>query len=368
MDNYKYKFDTPIEPEMWAEPGYDDDYAYSIAIIGDPQWITCGDRFCGTRKLYQIFKYVADTAEKRRVKHVFMLGDITDEGYHNDANLAYAHTPIPLTEEWELAKEAVSLLDEKKIPYSLCRGNHDDYMIDDYFNVPEYTDQFIGCGGFFTDSDGRHPERREKLNPEGYIYWSAIRGHYESSIVNSYKEVDILGTKYLFVTSDFNPNKAVAEWLDSLLTKYSDRKVILATHGFLTGHGVPITTDAPDTMFPFEYPPSVLWEKVLSKHENLVMIISGHAGAPSLDIVHSFATGVNGNRVLQLMVNPQNYDTKEKRDGTFTGKQDTGMVLYMNFSSDGETVTFNYYSTLLNKDLKDNDYVFNLGKDPKRIK
>ncbi len=360
----KYTFEAPLEPEIWEEPKYSTDHAYSIAFVGDPQYLTCGDFFSDTHKLDQLFGVLADTAKDRKLAHVFILGDLTDMGYENDANLSWAgirRTKV-ITKEWEISKKAVSQLDKAGIPYSLVRGNHDDYMIDDFFNVPEYTDQFKGCGGFFSDSEGKYPTCREPENPEGYVYWSALSGVHKETISNSWKTVEICGVKYLFVTVDYNPTKAVVEWVDEILGKYPDHRAIVTTHSHLTRSGTLIASEKGDTMFPSDYPATKLWELALKKHSNLLMVVSGHIGAHPP--VHAWYEGDNGNRVLQLLIDPQDYDTKERmKDGELYiehGKQDTGLVYYMNFNEKGQCVSVSYYATLLDKDLKLNEYSFDL--------
>lgn len=348
MKKSEYSYETPVQPEIWAEPVFHTDHTFSIAFVGDPQYISTGDYFLGTKKMKQLFASIADTAEERKLKHVFILGDLTDMGYKNDGNLAWGHNDLPITGEWENAKEAVLQLNEAKIPYSLVRGNHDDYMIDDYFNVPEYTDQFKGCGGFFSDFEAKHPTLREKNNPEGWVYWSAITGYHKESIVNSYKTVEICGIKYLFITVDFNPTEKVFLWLDEILGKYPDHHAIVALHSFINKNGEIRTSEKGDTMFPLGFTADKLWESVLKKHKNLLMVVCGHVGA--LIPVHTRGIGEHGNTVHFFLINPQGYDTKEAPDGSILkGKQDTGMVLYMNFSADGAKITVDHYATLLNK-------------------
>ncbi len=349
MKKKAYSYEIPVEPELWTEPNFHTDHAFSIAVVGDPQRICVGDRYQGTRKLDQLFCYIADTAEERKLKHVFVVGDLTHTTYHNDGNLAAHHEDPPSTEEWEIAQKAVFRLNEAQVPYLLCRGNHDDYMIDDYFNVPEYTDQFKGIGGFFSDSDARHPKCREKKNPEGYIYWSAVKGHYESSIVNSYKAVEICGIKYLLVAVDFNPTENVVKWLDRILGEYPDHRAIVVTHSYLENSGKLRLTEKGETMYPLGYTADKLWDMALKGHKNLLMVVCGHIFATTP--VYSTQIGDHGNVVHQLLVDPQGYDTGKTPEGEIKGgKQDTGLVLYMNFSKDGSKITFDYYSTLLDKE------------------
>ena len=306
----EYIYEQIKEPARWEDPSFDTDFAYSIAFVGDTQYITSGDRFLGTQKLKQQYKYIAETAEERKLAHVFVLGDITDHGYRNDRNLGSAHNNPIVTKEWEIAEEAIMQLSDAGVSYSICRGNHDDYMIDDYFNVPKYTDQFKGCGGFFSDSEGRHPTARETNNPDRYIYWSAKTGYHKESMVNSWKTMQLGEVKYLFITVDFNPTDPVLDWLDELLAAYPDHRAIVTTHSYLNGNGTVRTSDSGDTMYHLGNTPSVLWDEVLANHPNVFMVVSGHVGVT--DLVYSYNTGRFGNKVLQVLVDPQSYDTKEE--------------------------------------------------------
>ena len=349
-----YEYEKPVEPALWAEPEFSTDHDFSIALVGDPQFINTGDHYTGTKKLKQLFKSVSDTAKERKLKQVFVLGDITHIGYNNDANLAHSYVDPPVTTEWEIAREAIFQMSAAGVPYSLCRGNHDDYMIDDYFNVTTYTDQFKNCGGFFSDSDAKHPTLREKHNPEGYIYWSAATGYHENTIVNSYKTAEICGNKYIFITVDYNPTLEVLNWVDRILTEYSDHLAIVATHSYLNSKGALRTTEKGDTKYPLGYTADKLWETSLKDHKNLLMVACGHVGATKP--VYSTQIGTHGNTVHQLLVNPQSYDSKEDKNGTVTGgTQDTGMVLYLNFSENGKKISFDYYSTLLDKEMVGTD-------------
>ena len=366
------KYETPVKPDHWKDPNFSTDHAFSIALVGDTQNLSRGDCFQGTKKMDQLFSYITDTAKDRKLAHVFVLGDITDLTYHNDGNLASARYYPHRTVEWENAQKAIFKMSKAGISYSLCRGNHDDHMINDFFNVPTYTDQFKGVGGFYTDLDAKYKNHEEKNNKEGYVYWSALSGKLESTIENSYKTMEILGTKYIFITLDYNPTDGAAQWLDQLLTQYSDHTAILATHSFTKGNGGLIDSEKGDTHFPLGNTADKIWREVLRNHENLLMVVSGHK-AVTKPLVKDTLKGANGNTVNQILVDPQGYDTKELEDGTVkSGTQDTGMVLYLNFHADGKTVTMDYYSTLLNKEmngitetliLKEKDPYFVANKD-----
>ena len=121
-----------------------------------------------------------------------------------------------------------------------------------------------------------------------------------------------------------------------------------------------------NTMYLTGITPQIVWDRVLSKHENVFMIVSGHTGNEYVNF--SYARGEKGNKVINVLVDPQGYETREvnrKGDLWESGRniQDIGTVLYMNFSADGQRISFDHYSTLLGKFMKDQDFVINLDGD-----
>ena len=353
----EYTYTEPVEKDKWKDPEFSTDHAYSIAFVGDPQFINNSDVNFGEKKMEQMFGIIADTAELRKLKHVFVLGDITHVGYRNDSNLAARHVTPPDTREWENAQKSILQLSRAGISYSLCRGNHDDYMMDDYFNIPAYTDQFKGCGGFFSDSGARYSGGREPLNPDQSIYWSAISGYHENSIVNSYKTMEICGNKYIFITVDFNPTMKVVNWLNDTLEEYSDHLAIVTTHAYINKLGQHLPEND-GTMIDHGIAAPQLWDSCLKLHENLLMVVCGHVSC--IRPLVSARKGENGNTVREILVNPQGYDLNRE---VGRGTQDTGAVLYMNFSENGGKVTFDYYSTLMNQEYADENYPMNLYKE-----
>ncbi len=353
----EYTYAEPVEKDKWKDPDFSTDHAYSIAFVGDPQFLNNSDVLLGEKKMEQLFGVIADTAPQRKLKHVFVLGDITHTGYRNDSNLAARHVDSPATEEWENAQKSILQLSEAGISYSLCRGNHDDYMMDDYFNIPAYTDQFKEVGGFFSDSDAKYVGGNESNNPEQYVYWSATTGYHENSVVNSYKTMEICGNKYIFITVDFNPTKKVVDWLNGIMKEYSDHMAIVTTHAYLNPTGELIAQND-GTMIDHGVPATRLWDSCLKLHENLLMVVCGHRSTER-PVVWA-RKGVNGNMVREVLVDPQAYDLNHE---VGHGIQDTGMVLYMNFSEDGGKVTFDYYSTLMNKEYAFENYPMTLYKE-----
>lgn len=67
-----YSYDTTIELHIWAEPDFHTDHDYSVAFVGDPQYISIGDYFLGTKNMKQIFRFITDTAQEQKLsRHLF---------------------------------------------------------------------------------------------------------------------------------------------------------------------------------------------------------------------------------------------------------------------------------------------------------
>ena len=104
-------------------------YAYAFVAVGDTQVLCYRDAIKGTNYMSQIYDWIVENKEEKKIEYVFGLGDITDAS---------------LDTEWEIAKENISKLDGV-VPYSLVRGNHDgDLKFRKYFYYDAYTGQFDG--------------------------------------------------------------------------------------------------------------------------------------------------------------------------------------------------------------------------------
>ena len=80
-----------------------------------------------------------------------------------------------------------------------------------------------------------------------------------------------------------------------------------------------------------------IWDKLVSKHENIFLVISGHQSADT--VVMRQVKGEAGNTVTEMLIDPQTMD------GQYQGG--TGMVAMLYFSMDHDTVGVEYYSTNL---------------------
>jgi len=302
---------APEDIRLFAEKEEVTDYAYSFAVIPDPQIVTENDVTKGETNLSKMFDWIIANKDSKKIQYVFNLGDITQN--NNDA-------------EWTLAAEQHARLTEAGIAYSAVRGNHDlcwygktqgaaDYYDDEYtayMGTDAYRAQF---GGFYS----------------------------EDNISNSWRTFEVGSVKYLMITMDYGPSDAVLNWASDIIYQHPDRNVIITTHAYLYRDGT--TLDDGDNT-----PPSTtggkndgddIWEKLVSKHENIVLVMSGHD--PSENIVVNKSTGDNGNVVTSMLIDAQD---AEKDEGSMA------MVALLHFSEDGKNIQVEYYSTAKEKYFK----------------
>lgn len=278
------------------------DFSYSFAVVGDTQIINKNH----PKYMVTLYDWIVDNASDNKLKFVFGLGDITDANTHA---------------EWALAKAVTQKLDGI-VPYSLVRGNHDGVAsFNQYFPYSEFS--------------------------------SRLSGSYDNTVMNSYQFFTVNGIKYLVFTLDYGASDNVLNWAGGIIEKNPDCNVIITTHAYLYRDGT--TLDENDVC-----PPSVsggynngddMWDKLIKKHENIVLVLSGHD--PCDNVVLTQTKGENGNVVSQLLIDPQ---------GTDSALGGTGLVAMLYFSQDGKTVDVRYYSTAKNMYyLENNQFSFNIN-------
>ena len=93
-----------------------------------------------------------------------------------------------------------------------------------------------------------------------------------------------------------------------------------------------------------------MWDKLIRKHENIVLVLSGHFSSDK--IIVSKAQGDHGNTVTQMMIDPQTTDK------TYQG---AGLVAMLYFSEGGKKVDVEYYSTIRDEHfLEENQFSMEL--------
>lgn len=298
------------------------DYSYSFAVIGDTQWLSKYK----SEKMETIYDWILANKDSKNIVHVFGLGDITEDW--NTANKEA---------EWVTAQEYIYKLNGV-IPYSLVRGNHDESKyFNKYFATSEYMNQF--GGEFMVDGDIR----------------------------NSYKLFTVGSTDYLFITLDFGASDEILEWANEVVLAHPNHRVIVTTHGyqgFDGGHlnydNVPssgnitsasdVDTSVGDNGNRGYNNGKQIWEKFVSLHPNIFLVMSGHT--PMEDVFVLESEGVHGNTVKQMLIDAQWMDPQ---------KGGVGMVCMLYFTEDGSQMEVEWISTDTGKYYKEqNQFVMDL--------
>ena len=198
--------------------------------------------------LNAMFRAQTDWIVAHRVSHnipyVIHLGDCVENG-QNGGN------PI----EWMRADTSLSILEDPNttqrldgIPYGVCVGNHDQSPNGDPDgSTTTFYNQYFGVARF---------------QNRGYY-----GGHFGVNNDNWYDLFSAGGMDFIVVSFEFDPtpDADVLAWADQLLTTYSDRRAIIATH-YVTDTGNPA---------PFSPQAQAIYD-ALKSHPNLFLMVGGH--------------------------------------------------------------------------------------------
>lgn len=146
---------------------------------------------------------------------------------------------------------------------------------------------------------------------------------------------------------DYLLKNDVIAWANKIISQNKDCQVIVSTHIYMTYSGSYYRLDGSDgirTKYSCENNGQDLWDKLLSKHENITMLLCGHN--PTDNIYYRQRKGDNGNTVTEILIDPQSTD---KNNGGL------GLVAMFYFSEDGKSVEVQYYSTVKDMYYKPNN-------------
>ena len=279
------------------------DYAYSVAVVGDTQSITIKDVNDGTDYTSYIYEWIAKNKDKKNIQFVMGLGDVTEDN---------------LSTEWQLVADLHNKLEDIGLPYSVIQGNHDTVgQLDKYFK------------------DKANFTEAVKNGTIGYFEGDSLANYYMTFTAKD-KNGNETNNKYLVLALECKVPDEVIPWANQVIEEHSDYQVIITTHEYV---------ESTDSYFLHRYPtkdegtandPYQIWMKLASQHENVIMVLSGHWSIPTIFLKNP-VVGVNGNTVYEFLIDPQQFDIVQNYE--------TGMVAMFYFSADGKTVKTEYVST-----------------------
>ena len=275
-------------------------------------WPDIGDqRAC----FFKQTEWIKKNKEKMNIAMAVHVGDITQTEYDK---------------EWQIADAAFKTIDDH-VPYILCSGNHDmGYSPKDRKTSHSRTSHF---GSYF-------PPSRFTKNPLYDSHFDRKKSRHfrkEGEIENYFLFLKAGGMKFLILTLEFKPRDETLAWANTVVAGHSDCRTIVVTHSYLTSkQGQRSASD--------HYPVignsgKSIWEKFVSRHENIFLVLSGHALENRLT-----SRGKHGNAVNQVQADYWYFDLPGIKAGS-------GFLRIMTFRPDKNTIEVQTYSPVLDEFL-----------------
>jgi predicted MPP superfamily phosphohydrolase len=251
-----------VPPPVYAPEPVVPGPTFTIAVLPDTQFYA--------EKYHDIGRsqapWLVDHAEQLNLVGVVHVGDLTQ---NNTAG------------EYRRAREFLAPLDGV-VPVWLVPGNHD-------------------------IADGRDTSRyNHYFNESRYRGQPGFGGHYGGGYDNSYHFFTAAGMKFMVLCLEFGPRDQVLDWANGMIDRHPDRRVIVVTHSHVRlGRGE--TRGSLDRGGPGEYDfgpyndGKQVWDKLIGKHEQVFLVLSGHFHGTALVTMRGDA----GNLVHQVLANYQ---------------------------------------------------------------
>ena len=264
-----------------GEPPLPADGSFTFAVLPDTQHYS--EKY--PRTFTAQTEWLVAQRGPRRIAGVFHLGDITNR-----------NTPA----EWTNARDSMRRLTDTGLPCCLVPGNHD-----------------YGPGGNGSDRttlfDEYFPVADRKRAPD----WGGCYDREPDRGANTFHLLESAGRRFLVLGLEFGPRADVVRWANEVVAGHADCEVVLLTHAYVYHD---------DTRFDWQrfgkkqaWNPHVygmakasqqdvhdgqqLWEKLVARHRNVILAVSGHVLGDGLGRVVTAAE--DGREIPQLLVNFQ---------------------------------------------------------------
>ncbi len=284
---------TPYHPDATPRSAYD----FTVAWESDTQYYNETDNFYPHQ--LAIHEFLLDQRDELNLQYLMHTGDVVNVS----------------TEEhqWVKADAAYQLLDDAGLPYGVLAGNHDvgghdnDYThFSRWFGASRYQDN-PWWGGDYLDN----------------------RGHYDLITAG--------GIDLLFLSMGWAPGDDEIAWMNEVIAKYPERKVVVELHEFMltTGGLGPI--------------PQRIMDEVVAPNPNVFAVVSGHYhdAYTRVDDFDDDGDGTADRQVYSMLFDYQ---------GLPEGGQ--GYLRLLHFDNDGEKILVRTYSPSLD-DFDSDDAALN---------
>ncbi len=244
---------------------------FTIAVLPDTQ----GEVNQKPEMLSSQLQWIVDKKDSLNIPFVLHVGDIVD--FDNVGH-------------WQRASDCFKLLDNAKMPYVLCLGNHDTEAVG------------VNSGSAASDVPGAtHLNLRKTAKFNTYFPPKRLmgqRGQYEEGKSdNAYYTFQAGGLDWLVVSLEFCARKEPVEWAGKVVSEHPNHNVIILTHFHLNDNGDICEHNAGYG----DLSPYAIYDLLIKKYPNILMVFSGHTGSSTW----RNDRGDNGNRIYQILTDYQ---------------------------------------------------------------
>jgi hypothetical protein len=251
-----------------AEP----ETTFTIAQVPDTQQEVLADN---NPLLPNRYQWLVDNKQPLNLKFIAHTGDVVNWGVAD---------PVQFTR----AATATAILDNSDIPYTYAPGNHDGAA--------------VTVGGSAAPGNTRDNLRNTAAFNQAFplAHLKNVQGTFEANKVDNMYQTFTAGSKdWLVLTLEMWPRQTVLDWAKQVVAAHSHHNVIIVTHAYIDGNG-----GRPTTGNYGDQNAQVMWDQLISQYANIKLTLSGHYGPSAtggIGAYYSEATGVNGNKVAQIM-------------------------------------------------------------------
>jgi len=310
----------------------DDPGSSTLILLGDTQAYLKYD--VNQAILDLTMAWIADNQQNLNIKAVLCTGDVVDR---NDSNyIDKKKQNQNSTQMWKYLSHCLERLDNR-LPFISTLGNHDyGYRCSENYNTnyPDYVN-VERSNAYRSCLVAEYHNRAGRMSLENAAFRFALPGWDRHILV---------------ISTEFFPSEGAVEWARKTINsnKYANDIVIYLTHSYLVERTAEYTPHEDRFFISSEaeghYSGKDLWEKFISKEDNIRLVLCGHTGKPTGDLEDSIAWRVDknesGKNVYQMMFNNQ------MLGGGWQGNGGDGWLRILEFKPDGKTVGVKTYSPL----------------------
>jgi hypothetical protein len=304
-------------------PGLANDSSFTIAVIPDTQnyldythQTEAGFAFDARTMFLDQLRYVAANLESQGgdIAFVSALGDIWQHqslpidpahaarGFKRVANPImdpmFAPSRRVIEIEMPVAKQGYDLI-AGKVPFAVVPGNHDyDAMWTDADHPPAA--KFVDMSSLGMLHAGGLDNFRSVFGADS-PYFKGQKWYVASHDggADSAQIFTAGGYRFLHIGLQFDAPNASLEWAAAIVKKYPGLPTIVTMHDYLQTDGSRLPNPIIDNhaVDPLDNSPQMIWDKFLSRHDQIFMVLCGHEHA------QAFRTDANafGHKVYQIL-------------------------------------------------------------------